>query len=188
DRRARMMSEYALRVKVRKSFLRLENCVRRTPASVRRSLNQRTHEIISSEIDSEAIEQILEAAKTSFLQCSEHESAQTALRVLGVEDLDGKEIGGLKIYYVRDKKTIPLNIEYSGLGPISRGGCEVALSLLSPTSKGNASAVFKAMASGIDADPRVRADVSDLIVPYVAAVARLWRQFDLYPSRATRRR
>ena len=45
------------------------------------------------------------------------------------------------------------------------------------------------MASAIDADPPdgVRADVSDLIVPYVAVVARLWRQFDLYPSRATRR-
>jgi hypothetical protein len=170
DQRARMRNEYKIRIKVSKSLVHLTNCATRAPASVRNSLDNKIPTLIPPVVDSEVIDEVLEEAAKIFAS-SDHEAAQTALRALSVSNLDGEQIVGLKI-------------DYSGLGPASRHNCESALSSLA---SGNASYVFKVLASAIDTGPPdgVRADVSDLIVTYVAAVATLWRQNGLRPSRAT---
>jgi hypothetical protein len=174
DRRARMTNEYKVRIKVRKSFSCLANCVRRAPARVRNSLDKRISSLIPPVVNTEVIDEILDAAGRIFAR-SEHEAAQTALRALSVRVVDGKQV-------------VVLQADYSGLGHASRRHCESALSSLTRTSTSrNALAVFKVLASAIDTKPPdgIRAEVWDLIVAYVEAVTALWRQIGLRPSRAT---
>jgi hypothetical protein len=126
-------------------------------------------------VDSEVIDEIIDAAHEIFLHSAKHEAGQTALRALDVRWLDGQQIIGLKT-------------DYSALEAATRRKCESAISSLTRASvSGSAVAVFETLASAIDKDPPsgIPADVSDLIVTYVAVVATLWRRIGLRPSRAT---
>jgi hypothetical protein len=183
DRRARILHEYENRMQARKAFSRLAKCATRAPASVRNSLDKRIARLIPPIIDLEVIEGILDAAHRVF-KSSKHEAAQCALRVLTMRDRDVEKIVGP----VDEDQTVRLKTLYCSLSPTSHRDCESALSSLTRTSTpGYALAVFKALTSAIDTKPPkgVPVDVSDLTVTYVEAVAALWRQVGLRPSRAT---
>jgi hypothetical protein len=133
--------------------------------------------LYSDVVDSEIIEGILDVAATVFAKFSDNEAARTALDALSVTSSDGRRIIGL-------------SSDYSGLDFDSRRNCESALSALArKTDAVTASIVFEALAAAMAADrpTGARADVSDLIVRYVAVVAMLWRKLGLRPTRATRR-
>ena len=161
------------------ALARLARCARRAPVGLRRSLDERIRPLVHSDVvDSEVIEEILDAAATVFAKSPDNEAARTALGALSVTSSDGRRIIGL-------------SSDYSGLDFDSRHKCESTLTALarSPTEAVTASAVFDALAAAITADrpAGARADVSDLIVRYVATVATLWRKVGLHPTRATRR-
>jgi hypothetical protein len=127
-------------------------------------------------VDSEVIEEILDAAATVFAESPDNEAARTALGALSVTSSNGRRIIGL-------------SSDYSGLDFDSRDKCESALSTLARTTETvTASIVFEALAAATASrSTGARADVSDLIVRYVAVVAMLWRELGLRPTRATRR-
>jgi hypothetical protein len=133
---------------------------------------------VDSNVDSEVIEKILTAATTVFAESPDNEAARTALGVLSVTFSEGRQIIGLCS-------------DYSGLHFDTRHKCEMALSALAevPTEAVTAAAVFDALGVAIATDrpAETSADVSNLIVRYVAIVAALWSKAGLRPTRASRR-
>ena len=166
-------------MKARQAFARLARCAHRAPAALRRSLDESIQPLVDGDVaDSEVIEGILAATATVCMRFLDNEAARTALSVLSVTSSKGRRIIGLCS-------------DYSGLGFDSRRKSELALTALArtPTGTVTASSVFEALSASIAADrpSDARADVSDLIVCYVAVVAVLWREVGLRPTRATRR-
>jgi hypothetical protein len=178
NQRAKTIAEYETRIKIRHALARLARCTRRAPAGLRLALDEGIRPLVASGVaDTEVIEEILDATATVFAHSPDNEAARTALGALSVTSSYGRRIIGL-------------SSDYSGLDFDSRHKCESALSVLSrKTDAITASAVFKALAAAMATDRPigVRADVSDLIVSYVAGVAMLWRKVGLLPTRATRR-
>jgi hypothetical protein len=177
--RAKILHEYDTRIKVGNAFVRLANCTRRAPAELRQSVDQYIAPLINATaVDLEVIEEIIGSATTAFGQFPEHEAARTALGALRVSSHDGEQIIGLKT-------------DYPTLNFDAQRSCESALSALAMTPTGviTASEIFEALGSAIATDRPAGngSNVSDLIVRYVAAVAVLWRKYELSPSRATRR-
>jgi hypothetical protein len=178
NRRAQTIAEYETRVKIHHALARLARCTRRAPAGLRLSLDTGIRPLVYSDVvDSEVIEEILDVVATVFAKSPDNEAARTALGALSITSSAGRRIIGL-------------SSDYSGLDFDSRHKCESALSALArPTAAVTASIVFEALAAALAADrpTGVRADVSDLIVRYVAVVIMLWRKVGLRPTRATRR-
>jgi hypothetical protein len=177
-RRAQTIAKYETRIKIHRALARLARCTRRAPARLRLLLDAGIRPVAQSGVvDSEVIEEILDMAATVFAKSPDNEAARTALGALSVTSSDGRQIIGL-------------SSDYSGLDFDSRHKCESALSALARTTEAvTASIVFEALAAAMAADrpTGARADVSDLIVRYVAVVATLWRKAGLRPTRATRR-
>jgi hypothetical protein len=179
DRRAKTIAELETRIKMHHTMARLARCARRAPVGLRRSLDERVRSLVHSDfVDSEVIEEILDAAATVFAESPDNEAARTALGTLSVTSSEGRRIIGACS-------------DYSGLDFGSRHKCETALTVLAKTATQavTASAVFEALAAAVAADRSAdgRADVGDLIVRHVAIVATLWRKAGLRPTRATRR-
>jgi hypothetical protein len=174
DRRALARSRAETKAKVRKSFSRLEKCFARAPARLRNALDDQIY-ATPKVVDTEAIEAIIDAAYQTFA-CSKLEPATAALRALSVKRWKGRKIVGLKT-------------EYGALDLPTRHKCEAAVSSLPRAAvSGAAVAVFKALTSAIDESPAppagVSTETSDLIIDCVAAVATLWRENELRPTRA----
>lgn len=71
------------RENVNHSFKRLANCIKRSPAPVRRTLDAKFAAVVNQKItDSEFVATILEGIETAFHQHPNSEPAQTALKVL----------------------------------------------------------------------------------------------------------
>jgi hypothetical protein len=178
NQRAKTIAEHETRIKVQHALARVARCARRVPARLRLSLDESIRPRVSSGVvDSEVIEEILDVAATAFATCPDNEAARTALGALSVTSSNGRQIIGL-------------SSDYSGLDFDSRNKCVSALSTLARTTEAvTASTVFDALAGALATGRATgaRADVSDLIVRYVAAVAMLWRKLGLRPTRATRR-
>jgi hypothetical protein len=179
DRRGAKKDSGENRRKVRKSFAQLANCVRRAPASVRCALDNSIPRLIPHIVDAEVISDILDTTCRLFVESPKNEAAQTALRVLiwppNADFGSTAEWQGAEQHFV-------LKTNYLALDPTAHLNCESALATLGRASKSvDALAVFKTLTLAID----ISADVSDLIVSYVEAVGKLWRQIGLSPSRAT---
>ena len=176
NERTNLIEQRRLDIKVRNAFERLANCIRRAPASLRSSLDQRVRSILQcGVVDLEVIEEILDATADAFGGSSQNEAAKTALKAMLVRSSDGKQVNALK----RD---------YSGLDFDSQRHCERALSAFAdvPNETVVASSIYKALASALSTDRSSGpgAEISDLIVKYVSVVAALWRRVGLHPSRA----
>jgi hypothetical protein len=174
NRRAASRFEAHTRNKLYKAFVRVAKCAQRAPERLRESLEQAVIPIVQqAPIDLEVFEAILEATASVFLQHCEEESAKTALKALGVTDVDG----------IRQVKA---KVDFSGLGNARQREVEAALSNLKrlPGSRLNASNVFETMASVLDAEEIQSDEIATLIIDYVADVASLWREAGIKPSRA----
>jgi hypothetical protein len=164
DQRPLLRSRSESKTKLHKSFSRVEKCIARAPAYLRSTLNNHIYASTPTVIDTEAIEAIIDAVYQTFAH-SELESAKTAVRALSVADL----------------KT-----EYETLDLPTRRNCETALSSLPPDAV-SGRAIFKTLTRAIDESPApaagISAEAGGLIINYVAAVATIWRENDLRPSR-----
>jgi hypothetical protein len=176
DRRALALTRLKNTAKVRKSFSRLAKCVARAPARLRNKLDNKIYRNMPDVIDTEVIESIIDATHQIFAG-STLESAKTARRALSVSKWKRRTIMGLKA-------------EYSTLDLGTRRECERAISSETRTAApGIARAVFKILTATIDENKPLsglQLDAEDLIIDYVAAVAAVWQEHDLRPSRATR--
>jgi hypothetical protein len=174
NRRAASQFEAHTRNKLYKAFVRVANCVQRAPERLRQGLDQAVLPIVQQDpIDLEVIEAILDATASAFLQYCDEESAKTALKALGVSDVDGIRRIGAKV-------------DFSGLDTACR--CEVEAGLSNqtklPGSRLNTSNVFETMAAALDAVEIQGDEIATLITDYVADVASRWREAGIKPSRA----
>jgi hypothetical protein len=174
NRRAASRFEAHTRNKLYNAFVRVAKCATRAPERLRQSLEQAFIPIVQQDpIDLEVIEATLDATASAFLQHCDEESAKTALKALGVADVDGIRQVGAKV-------------DFSGLDKARQRKVETALSNLKklPGSRLKASNVFETMASALDAEEIQSDEIATLIIDYVAGVASLWREAGITPSRA----
>ena len=170
NQRATSRFEASTRNKLYNAFVRVAKCAKRAPERLRQSLDQAVIPIVQQDpIDLEVIEAMLDAAATTFLRYSKVESAKTALKALGVTDVDG----------IR-------RVDFSGLDTARQREVEAALSNLKklPGSRLNASNVFETMAAALDAEEIQSDEIATLIIDFVADVASRWREAGIKPSRA----
>ena len=162
------------RNKLYNAFVRVARCATRAPERLRQSLEQAVIPIVREDpIDLEVIEATLDATASAFLEQCEEESAKTALKALGVTDVDGFRHVGAKV-------------DFSGIDVARQREVEAALSNLKklPGSQLKASNVFETMALALDAAGIQSDEIATLIVDYVAGVASRWREAGIKPSRA----
>jgi hypothetical protein len=174
NRRSARRFEAHLRNKLYKVFGRVAKCAHRAPEHLRQSLDQAVIPLVQQDpIDLEVIEAILDATASLFLQHCEEESAKTALKALGVTDVDGIRQVGAKV-------------DFSGLDKARQREVEAALSNLKklPGSRLGACSVFETMASALGSEELQSDEIATLIVDYVARVAGRWREAGIKPSRA----
>ena len=174
NRRAARRFEAHTRNNLYKAFVRIAKCAQRAPERLRLSLEQAVIPIVQQDpIDLEVIEAILDATASAFLQHCEEESAKTAIKALGVTDVDGIRQVGVKA-------------DFSGLDNAGQREVEAALSILKkpPGSRPNVSNIFETMASALDAEEIQSDEIATLIIDYVTSVAFLWREAGIKPSRA----
>ena len=174
NRRATSRFEAHTRNKLYNAFVRVARCATRAPERLRQSLEQAVIPIVREDpIDLEVIEATLDATASAFLEQCEEESAKTALKALGVTDVDGFRHVGAKV-------------DFSGIDVARQREVEAALSNLKklPGSQLKASNVFETMALALDAAGIQSDEIATLIVDYVAGVASRWREAGIKPSRA----
>lgn len=174
NRRAASRFEAQMHNKLYKVFIRIAKCAQRAPESLRQRLDQAVIPLVQQgPIDLEVIEAILDATASLFLQHCEEESAKTALKALGVTQVDGIRQVGAKV-------------DFSGLDKSRQHKVAAALSNLKklPSSRLGASNVFETMASVLDCEEIQSDEIATLIIDYVASVANRWREAGIKPSRA----
>jgi len=171
--RVRNNEHHRLAAKLGRGFARLSACIRRAPAELRKRLDIQIHSLlVSGVIDSEVVEEILDAAVVCFQRYPRHESAKTALATMLVASADGVNVNLLKV-------------DYSSIDYDSRTRCEQALHAVADATV-TAAAIFEALASALMVAPPVDVsyEANDLIIEYVSTVAMSWHRAGLRPSRA----
>jgi hypothetical protein len=164
------------RGKLRDAFKRIANCTKRAPAKLRRRLNETIIPLIrGNPIDLEVIEAIFDATVATFTKFPKEEAAKTALRLMCGKSPDGK-------------RTVVIKSDYSVLGDACQRKAENAIVAIGKSfnDKTTASDVFNALALALDSrhPQNLSTEIHTLIVLYVTAVADVWRDAGLKPSRA----
>src|SRR5262249_51209282 len=101
---------------VKRAFERLSHCAKRSPAGLRRLLDEKFSSLLQGgEVDLETIEALYRASREGFEQFPDSEPAATALSALGVYRKFGYD-------------TIGLAADFSSLSPLIQANCTSALS------------------------------------------------------------
>jgi hypothetical protein len=133
NRRAASRFEAQTHNKLHKVFVRIAKCAQRAPENIRQKLDQAVIPLVQQDlIDLEVIEAILDATASLLSQLCEEESAKTALKALGVTQVDGIRQVGAKV-------------DFSGLDKVRQHKVAAALSnsIKVPSSRLGVSNVFE---------------------------------------------
>jgi hypothetical protein len=176
NRRSDSFFEFQTRGKLRNAFKRVANCARRAPLKLRRRLNERINPLIrETPVDLEVIEAILDAVVGILFEFTNEEAARTALRTMC-----HMPPGHDPAAKIKDA--------YSTLSNSSQRKAEIAIAAVANVSKRKttASDVFHSLASALESknSNKPNPEINLLIEQYVAAVAKIWRDVGLRPSRA----
>lgn len=181
DRQAGMFVRSNDQQKVAKSFLRLKNCIRRSPVRLRDSLDAEICKLCQEGVvDTELVTSVIRAAKVAFLECKGGEAARTALKILaGYEHSDDND------------ETIALADDYADQSWEIRLAVERALVRLLARRSNRVSAlgVFSCLASATKGKKLKgrRREIAPLLVAYLREVACHWREARLEPTRIFRK-
>jgi hypothetical protein len=173
NERTQATALYERSKKLKAAFGRLSRCVKRAPARLRHLLDENVATVLKAgDVDLEVIEGVLQASRTAFEHFLVAEASRTGLSALGVYTQDGYD-------------TLGLIADFSALSPPLKEKCKSALSLAIKSGSGiGAAAVFKVLADAVSIPAPLPRGASDILIPYVAAVAAAWRSGGLRAGRA----
>ena len=192
DKRSSDIEYFAQRQKVRGIFERIAKCARRSPASLRRALNDGVGSSFDDQVvDGESIEILFDNLFAAFASAPRSEVSRTVLRATASKSaLSDRKPTPAKVHRGLAKSAKFLKQDYSALHPINQHHVESSLGTLlrSRDATVDAANVSETIAKALDdkADD-ISSAVHDLVTDYVADLAYIWKQHDLKPARAAHR-
>ena len=189
DKRSSDIEYFAQRQKVCGIFERIAKCARRSPASLRRALNDGVGSSFDDQVvDGESIEILFDILFAAFASAPRSEVSRTVLRATASKSArSARKPTPAKVHRGLAKSAKFLKQDYSALHPIDQQNVETALTRLLNCQDAavDAANVSKTIAKALD----VKADgissgVHDLVTDYVAIVIRIWKQHGLKPVRS----
>ena len=144
---------------------RIPKCIKRSPAALRRNLNQTLLPLLEETIDLEVLESILETARKTFEAFPDNEPSCAAL-----QSLKGVHFSVLSV--ALQNKVLRAIAGFHTANNANRTATHLFLAIGAALKSENAA--------------KKSSQIGDLIVGYVAGIAEIWRREELKPSRARR--
>jgi hypothetical protein len=189
DKRSRDAAYFAQRLKVRGIFQRIANCARRSPAKLRRDLNDGVESAFHDPVvDEESLEKLFDNLPSAFASAPRSEVSQTVLRAMLPKPMRAKLNDRSKVRRFLAESTSLLKQEYAALHPIDQRKVEAALTRLwnrrgATADAANVSETIAKALKGRKVDG-IRLTVHDLVTKYAATVAHIWNQHGVKPVRS----
>ena len=175
--------------KVHGIFERIANCARRSPANLRRALNNGTYSAFHDRVvDEESIEILFDNLFAAFASAPQSDVSPTVLRVMFPKHMQAKLNDHSKVRSFFAESATFLKQEYAALHPIDQHKVETALtrSLNCQDAADDAANVSETIAKALDGEAdRISSAIRDLVIDYVVVTADVWRQHGLKPARAS---
>jgi hypothetical protein len=131
DERSSDIAYFALRQKVCRIFERVANCARRSPANLRRALNDGIDSAFRDRVvDGESIEALFDNLLSAFALAPRSEVSRTVLRVIFPKSRQASLNDRSKVGSFLAESTSFLKQEYAALHPIDQHKVEAALTRL----------------------------------------------------------
>ena len=188
DKRSSDIAYFAQRQKVRGIFERIANCARRSPAKLRRTLNDGIDSVFHGRVvDGEVIEKLFDKLLSAFASAPQSEVSRTVLRVMFPKCMRAKLNDRSEVRSLFAESTSFLEQEYAALHPVDQDKVEAALTRLLNCRDAivDAAAVSDAIATALDVNTdSIGSSVHDLVTDYVAGVVHIWKHHDLAPVRS----
>ncbi len=183
--RAQANARDTARCEVLSAALAIFNCVRRISAPVRRTLNEVAQSnFLDGNADSEAVARFFDECfrvVTKFPNIKDAERIRIALS--GLDDKTYELSGD-----ILDGRTLKMANDYEALHPLDRVVIEERLRRLANNAQASLAArdVYECLANTLSSatSTDTQEKSGDLLIAYVAEIAKIWRQSGLHPGRA----
>jgi hypothetical protein len=191
DQRSRDIADFAGRLKLRKIFLRISRCARRSPTPLRHALDSSVRSTIDhTTVDAESIEALIEDLIAAFARFPEEAPSFTVLRVITPRSSlpEGDKLESLRHLRRRFSEACDrLQQDYSALRALDQIKIESALTALrTDNAEFKAADVCESISVALEGDKGLKATIHDLITDYVLTIALVWVKHGLKPYRSTR--